>query len=565
MYAFDSPLQRGAILADEVGLGKTIEAGIVVSQLWAEGKRKILIICPASIRKQWQDELSLHFGLNSEVIDGPIFETKVNSGGQIPLTYDGIFIVSLQFAYQRKGLIEKQSWRCVVIDEAHRLRNVYKGRDASKMAWEIRNVMQDKPKLLLTATPLQNNLMELYGIATFIDDKILGTPYSFKKRFVEPLAEKGEFSKVKLKELRQLVKGEEQLGDNKASGILTRTLRNQVIDYVKFTRRKAFTQDFTPTNEEIELYEKVSVFNAEKGRVEELERIYKTEGEWRSLLTPEQYSVTRLKGTERPFSGTCAVPAGEGEYVYRCVGCGTDLFRSGAKFQSGTGWPSFAEPVSELNITTIEDRSHGMVRTEVLCALCGAHLGHVFDDGPLPSGNRHCINSVAIKLVDAGSFKRLEKAAFAAGCFWGVEASLRGVKGVVYTAVGFMGGTLKNPTYEQVCRRDTGNAETVFLEYNPDEVSYEQLLNVFWKIHNPTTPDRQGPDVGTQYRSVIFYYNDAQEKAAKLSAKELERAGRFNDPVVTRIVPAQVFYRAEEYHQRYYEKQGRKPACIIPE
>lgn len=180
MYAFDSPLQRGAILADEVGLGKTIEAGITVSQLWAEGKRRILIICPASIRKQWQDELSNHFGLNSEVIDGPIFDEKVNSGEKIPLTYEGIFIVSLHFAYKKKGLIEKQPWNCIVIDEAHRLRNVYKGRDASKMAWEIRHIIKDTGKLLLTATPLQNNLMELYGIASFIDDKLLGTPYRMR-------------------------------------------------------------------------------------------------------------------------------------------------------------------------------------------------------------------------------------------------------------------------------------------------------------------------------------------------------------------------------------------------
>jgi len=260
MYAFDSPLQRGAILADEVGLGKTIEAGIVISQLWAEGKRRILVICPASIRKQWQDELSVRFGLNSEVMDGPTFEERVNSGDKVPLTYEGIFIISLQFAYKKKGLIEKQPWSCVVIDEAHRLRNVYKGRDASKMAWEIREIIKETGKLLLTATPLQNNLLELYGIASFIDDKLLGTPYSFKKRFVDPLSEGGKLSQDKLKELRLIIKGEERFGTDKVSGILIRTLRKQATDYVKFTERKAFTQDFTPTNEEIELYNKVSEY-----------------------------------------------------------------------------------------------------------------------------------------------------------------------------------------------------------------------------------------------------------------------------------------------------------------
>jgi len=260
IYAFNSPLQRGAILAEEVGLGKTIEAGIVLSQLWSEGRRRILIISPASIRKQWQDELSSHFGLSSEVIDSLIFDERVNGGEKVPLTYEGVFIVSLQFAYKKRGLIEKQPWDCVVIDEAHRLRNVYKGRDASKMAWEVRNIIKDKGKLLLTATPLQNNLMELYGIASFIDDKLLGTPYSFKKRFIDPLSTRGDLSQAKLKELRALIKGNESSGNDQISGILTRTLRKQVTEYVKFTERKAFTQDFTPTGEEIELYNKVSEY-----------------------------------------------------------------------------------------------------------------------------------------------------------------------------------------------------------------------------------------------------------------------------------------------------------------
>ena len=257
-YAFDSPLQRGAILADEVGLGKTIEAAIVISQLWAEGKRKILIISPASIRKQWQDELLTRFGLESEVIDGPTFSERVNSGQKVPLTYDGIFIVSLQFCYGRIGLIEKQLWNCIVIDEAHRLRNVYKGRDASKMAWEIRKVILSAPKLLLTATPLQNNLMELYGIVSFIDDKLLGTKYSFKKRFVDPISGDSRETKITTKAaLRSLIKGDENAG---ISGVLIRSLRKQVAEYVKFTERKALTQDFVPTDEEMELYNKVSSY-----------------------------------------------------------------------------------------------------------------------------------------------------------------------------------------------------------------------------------------------------------------------------------------------------------------
>jgi len=260
LYAFNSPLARGAILADEVGLGKTIEAGIIIAQLWAEGKKRILILCPASLRKQWQDELLTKFGLESEVWDGPSFIGTVNTGEKIPLTYDGIFIISLQFAYTHLQLLEKQPWNLVLIDEAHRFRRVYKGRDASKMAYEIREVIKDKPKVLLTATPLQNNLEELYGIASFIDDKLLGTPYSFKTRYVDPIKSQSEVAGVRLEELRKLIKGEENENVFAISGIITRTLRKQVLEYVPFTDRKSITFDFTPTDEEVELYEKVSAY-----------------------------------------------------------------------------------------------------------------------------------------------------------------------------------------------------------------------------------------------------------------------------------------------------------------
>jgi len=260
LYAFDSPLSRGAILADEVGLGKTIEAGIIISQLWAEGKRKILIITPASLRKQWQDELLSKFGIESEVWDGPSFKSQVNSGDQIPFTYDGIFIVSYHFVYSHLGLIEKQPWNVVVIDEAHRFRRVFKGRDASKMAYDIREIIKDKPKVLLTATPLQNNLEELYGIASFIDDKLLGSFYSFKTKFIQPLKDQSGLAKLRLEELRKLIRGEEKNDPMSISGIIIRTLRKQVLEYVQFTNRTSMTFDFTPTDEEVELYEKVSAY-----------------------------------------------------------------------------------------------------------------------------------------------------------------------------------------------------------------------------------------------------------------------------------------------------------------
>ncbi len=174
-------------------------------------------------------------------------------------------------------------------------------------------------------------------------------------------------------------------------------------------------------------------------------------------------------------------------------------------------------------------------------------------------------NLSADTITTGKEVKQLEKAAFAAGCFWGVEAAFRRVDGVVSTAVGFMGGTVKNPTYEDVCRGDTGHAETVQLEYNPEKVSYEQLLDLFWSIHDPTTPGRQGPDIGSQYRSVIFYYTAEQELAALASMKKLEKSGKYGAPVVTRIVPATEFYRAEEYHQQYYEKRGvETTTCPLP-
>ncbi len=151
----------------------------------------------------------------------------------------------------------------------------------------------------------------------------------------------------------------------------------------------------------------------------------------------------------------------------------------------------------------------------------------------------------------------LQKATLGAGCFWGVEAAFRKVKGVVSTAVGYMGGTLENPTYEDVCTDRTGHAEVVEVLYDPSVVSYDDLLEVFWKIHDPTTSNRQGPDYGTQYRSVIFYHTPEQEAAARASKDRLQRSGRYKRDIVTQIEPAAQFYRAEEYHQQYFEKTGR--------
>lgn len=158
--------------------------------------------------------------------------------------------------------------------------------------------------------------------------------------------------------------------------------------------------------------------------------------------------------------------------------------------------------------------------------------------------------------------KKTEKATFAAGCFWGVEASFRQVKGVVNTTVGYTGGKTKNPTYKEVCTDATGHAEAVEVEFEPSKVSYGKLLDVFWSIHNPTQLNRQGPDVGTQYRSAIFYHNEKQKKAAVAAKEKLQKSGKYGNPIVTEIKPASTFYKAEEYHQHYLEKRGLA-ACNI--
>jgi len=149
-----------------------------------------------------------------------------------------------------------------------------------------------------------------------------------------------------------------------------------------------------------------------------------------------------------------------------------------------------------------------------------------------------------------------QKATFGAGCFWGVEAAFRRVHGVLSTAVGYMGGTLKNPTYKDVCTDETGHAEVVQVEYDPSKVSYDDLLKLFWEIHDPTTLNRQGPDVGTQYRSVIFFHTSEQEAVARAYKEKLQPSGVYNRPIVTEIAPASEFYRAEEYHQQYFDKRG---------
>ena len=240
LFAFRSPLSKGAILADEVGLGKTIEAGIVISQKWAERKRKILIILPSSLRKQWNQELMDKFFLPSVILETQPFNQEIKRGNLNPFDQkETIIICSYHFARAKDAYIRQTAWDLVVIDEAHRLRNVYK--PTNKIANAIKNAVAHAPKLLLTATPLQNTLMELYGLVSIIDDYTFGDLKSFKGQFAK-LTNEDNFDDLK----------------ERLKPICKRTLRRQVLEYVKYTNRIPITQEFIPTENEQRLYDLVS-------------------------------------------------------------------------------------------------------------------------------------------------------------------------------------------------------------------------------------------------------------------------------------------------------------------
>ena len=270
-------------------------------------------------------------------------------------------------------------------------------------------------------------------------------------------------------------------------------------------------------------------------------------------LTDDEKRVILQKGTERAFSGKYLNHFEAGAYV--CRQCGAGLYTSDGKFRSECGWTSFDDEISGAVKRRPDPDGR---RTEITCADCGGHLGHVFEgEGLTPKNTRHCVNSLS--LVFRPSKKpATEEAIFAAGCFWGVEHYFQQVKGVASVTSGYTGGRVASPNYEQVCTGKTGHAEAVRVVFDPQRVSYERLARLFFEIHDPTQWNRQGPDVGTQYRTAVFYLSEQQKKVAEQLIAELRVKGY---KVVTEVRAATTFYPAEEYHQDYLEKHPERPVC----
>jgi peptide methionine sulfoxide reductase msrA/msrB len=334
----------------------------------------------------------------------------------------------------------------------------------------------------------------------------------------------------------------------------------------------------------------------------ELAGIEMPEEQWQTLLTAEQFRILRKAGTER--AGTGALLKNKAEGTYTCAACKLPLFASATKFESGTGWPSFYQAIARGNVAEHQDRSLGMVRTEVLCARCGGHLGHVFDDGPRPTGLRYCMNSAALAFTPADQLATLAetlpptpdtksdegpgdapaddqamtpatttapgpgptpaptpspapgdaplaKAVFAGGCFWCVEAVFEELDGVKEAISGYAGGTKETANYQAVGSGRTNHAEAVEIIYDPAKIAYEDLLRVHFATHDPTQLNRQGNDVGPQYRSSIFYANEDEKALAEAIIADLNDQKVFTTPIVTKLEPLDEFYAAETYHQNY--------------
>lgn len=271
-------------------------------------------------------------------------------------------------------------------------------------------------------------------------------------------------------------------------------------------------------------------------------------------LNPDEKRVIINKGTELPFTGKYYQYNEEG--IYTCKQCDLPLFYSNFKFESHCGWPSFDDEISGavLHLPDADGR-----RTEIVCAYCQGHLGHVFEgEGFTQKNIRHCVNSISMNFVKTGEPLKKDRAVFASGCFWGTQYFLNKAKGVLSTRVGYIGGHVKNPSYKQVCTGTTGHAEAVEVIFDPQQTNYETLAKLFFETHDFTQIDRQGPDIGEQYRSEIFYVHPQQQKIADSLIQILTKKGY---EVATEVTKATLFYPAEDYHQHYYEKKNGTPYC----
>jgi peptide methionine sulfoxide reductase msrA/msrB len=286
--------------------------------------------------------------------------------------------------------------------------------------------------------------------------------------------------------------------------------------------------------------------------------------ELQAKLSSMQYDVTQKGGTENPFANEYWNNHKDGIYVD--IVSGEPLFSSLDKFDSGTGWPSFTRPLEKDAVKEKADLTSGMERTEVRSSQANSHLGHVFDDGPKPTGQRFCINSASLrfvpveKLKDEGFGKYLfqfaekkkwEIATLSGGCFWGMEYLIEKIPGVVETQTGYAATT----------NGDQGNAESVQILFDPKKTSFEKILLEYFRMHDPTTPNRQGNDIGSQYRSSIFYRSEEQRKTAEAVKQRVDRSGKWGKPLVTQIVPESSFVRAEDFHQKYLDRNPEGYTC----